>query len=329
VVAPGMRAMTYSRYGDNSVLEMTDLPRPKVGPGQVLIRVTRSSVNPVDWKVMSGGLDSMMDAHFPVVPGWDLAGVVEDAGPDTPEFSPGDRVAAYARKMVVSGGTFAEYVTVPAEFAATIPEGVSDDLAGALPLTGLTARRAIDALRPAADETVLIHAASGGVGYLASQLAVATGARVIGTASEANTQKLQAVGVVPVRYGDGLTERVRELAPDGVHAVADFSGADGVLETTLAVLRDGGRHVSIAEPAVEQHGGRWLWVRPDGEGLARLLALVDRGDLILDIDRVLPLAELAEGFRLSQSGEARGKIVINVENPVENSVENSVENPAS
>jgi NADPH:quinone reductase-like Zn-dependent oxidoreductase len=313
MVAPGMRAMTYSQYGDNSVLEMTDLPRPKVGPGQVLIRIRRSSVNPVDWKVMSGGLDAMMDAHFPVVPGWDVAGVVEEVGPDTPEFSPGQRVAAYARKMVVSGGTFAEYVTVPAEFAAAIPEGVDDDVAGALPLTGLTARRAIDALAPTAEDTVLIHAASGGVGYLASQLAVATGARVIGTASEANAAKLEAVGVVPVRYGDGLTERVRELAPDGVQAVADFSGDEGVLETTLEVLRDGGRHVSIADPGVEQHGGRWLWVRPDGDGLAQLLASVERGELTLDIDRVLPLAEVAEGFRLSQSGEAQGKIVIDVE----------------
>ncbi len=313
MVAPGMRAMTYSQYGDNGVLEMTDLPRPKVGPGQVLIRIRRSSVNPVDWKVMSGGLDTMMDAHFPVVPGWDVAGVVEEVGPDTPEFSPGQRVAAYARKMVVSGGTFAEYVTVPAEFAAIIPEAVTDDVAGALPLTGLTARRSVDALAPTADDTVLIHAASGGVGYLACQLAVATGARVIGTASEANFPKLEALGVVPVRYGEGLLERVRELAPDGVQAVADFSGAEGVLETTLAVLRDGGRHVSIADPAVEDHGGRWLWVRPDGDGLADLLARVERGELTLDIDRVLPLAEVAEGFRLSQSGEARGKIVIDVE----------------
>lgn len=304
--------MTYSRYGDNSVLELTELPRPKVGPGQVLIRVARASVNPVDWKVMSGGLDTMMDAHFPVVPGWDAAGVVEELGPDSPEFRPGDRVAAYARKMVVSGGTFAEYVTVPAEFAAAIPDGVSDDVAGALPLTGLTARRAIDALHPTAGETVLVHGASGGVGYLASQLAVATGARVIGTASEANSAKLESVGVVPVAYGDGLTERVRELAPDGVDAVADFAGGEGLLETTLAVLRDGGRHVSITDPAVERHGGRWLWVRPDGAGLAQLLAKVERGELVVDIDRVLPLAELAEGFRLSQSGEARGKIVIDV-----------------
>jgi NADPH:quinone reductase-like Zn-dependent oxidoreductase len=305
--------MTYSRYGDNSVLVMTDVPRPKVGPGQVLIRVTRSSVNPVDWKVMSGGLDAMMDAHFPVVPGWDVAGVVEEVGPDTPEFHPGERVAAYARKMVVSGGTFAEYVTVPAEFAAVIPDGVSDDVAGALPLTGLTARRAVEALDLARGDTVLVHAVSGGVGYLASQLADAAGARVIGTASEANAAKLEAVGVVPVVYGDGLTERVRELAPGGVDAVADFAGAEGVLETSLAVLREGGRHVSIADPSVEEHGGRWLWVRPDGAGLSWLLGKVGRGELTLDIDRVLPLAELAEGFRLSQSGEARGKVVIDVE----------------
>ena len=103
--------MTYAQYGDESVLELTEQPLPKVGPSQLRVRVTRSSVNPVDWKVLSGALDQMMDASFPAIPGWDVAGVVDEVGPDTPEFAVGDRVAAYARKIVVSGGTCAEYVT--------------------------------------------------------------------------------------------------------------------------------------------------------------------------------------------------------------------------
>ncbi|MFC7400733.1 NADP-dependent oxidoreductase [Citricoccus sp. GCM10030269] len=307
-----MRAMTYSQYGDTDVLELSELPQPKVGPGQLLVRVTRASVNPVDWKVMSGGLDGMMDAHFPAIPGWDLAGVVEQTGPDTPEFQPGDRVAAYARKMVVSGGTFAEYVTIPVEFAAAIPDSVPDEVAAALPLTGLTALRAIEALDLSADDTVLIHAASGGVGHIATQLAVATGARVIGTASERNFGKLEAAGAIPVEYGDGLAERVRQQAPDGVTAVADFAGAD-VLETTLAVLKDGGRHVSITDSSVTEHGGRWLWVRPDGSRLGDLLRRVAAKELVVDVDRILPLGEVAEAFRISQEGEAQGKIVIDVE----------------
>lgn len=305
-----MRAMTYDRYGDADVLHLQDLPTPKVGPGQILVRATRASVNPVDWKVMAGGLDAMMNAQFPVVPGWDVAGVVEQIGPDTPEFAVGDRVASYARKMVVSGGTFAEYVTLPAEFATMIPDGVTDDVAAALPLTGLTAERSIEALGLGPEDTLLIHAASGGVGYLACQLARRQGVTVIGTASEARADKLRDIGVIPVTYGDGLTDRVREAAPDGVDAVADFAG--GVLETTLAVLGDGGRHVSVADPAVTEHGGRWIWVRPDAGGLAELLRLVDAGELTVDIDRTFPLDQVAEAFRVSQAGEAKGKLVIDV-----------------
>lgn len=302
--------MAYTEYGDNDVLRVTDLPRPKVGPGEVLIRVTRASVNPVDWKVMSGALEPMMDAHFPAIPGWDVAGVVEQLGPDVPEFSVGDRVASYARKSVISGGTFAEYVAVPAGIAARIPDGVSDDLAAALPLTGLTARRAVGALRLQPADTVVLHAASGGVGYLASQLAVAAGATVIGTASPEHFGKLEAVGVTPVAHGEGLVDRIRELAPEGVAAVADFAG--GVLDVTLAVLRQGGRHVSIADPEAAEHHGRWLWVRPDGPGLARLLESVADGTLRLDIDRTLPLEDLPEAFRLSREGKAKGKLVLEI-----------------
>ena len=303
--------MTYAQYGDESVLELTEQPLPKVGPSQLRVRVTRSSVNPVDWKVMSGALDQMMDASFPAIPGWDVAGVVDEVGPDTPEFAVGDRVAAYARKIVVSGGTFAEYVTIPVEFAAMIPDGVSDDHAGALPLTGLTARRAVNALDVGPEDTVLLHAASGGVGFLAAQLAARRGATVIGTCSPESFEKLRRIGVTPVEYGEGLTERVQQIAPDGVDAVADFVGE--VLETTLAVLSERGRHVSIADPAVLEHDGQWLWVRPDGTGLAELLRMLDAGEIELDIDRTMPLEDLPEAFRISRDGEASGKIVITVQ----------------
>ena len=114
--------MTYSRYGGPEVLEQSEVPRPKVAPGMVLIRVKASSVNPVDWKVMSGGLDAMLDVHFPVIPGWDVAGVVEQVGPDTPEFSPGDEVYAYGRRDTVAGGTYAEFVALPVSIVTRKPE---------------------------------------------------------------------------------------------------------------------------------------------------------------------------------------------------------------
>ena len=308
-----MRAISYESYGNDEVLRESELPTPKVGPGQVRIRVTRAAVNPVDWKVMSGGLDPLMDAHFPVIPGWDVAGVVDEVGPDTPEFAPGDRVASYARKDVVSAGTFAEYVSVRADDVAAVPGGVGDDVAAALPLTGLTALRVLETLAVTKGETLLVHAASGGVGYLACQLAVAAGARVIGTASPDNHGKLEAIGVVPVAHGDGLAERLREAAPEGVDAVADLVG--GVLDVSLAVLGEGGRLASIADPTVEEHGGRWVWVRPDGERLARLLDEVAGGRLEVDIDRSLPLARVPEAFAASREGSLRGKLVIEVSEP--------------
>lgn len=300
--------MTYAQYGDPSTLALSDVPMPKVGPGTVLIRVERASVNPVDWKVMSGGLDALLDAVLPAIPGWDVAGVVESVGPDTPEFAPGDRVASYGRKDVVHGGTFAEYVALPAGSVAAIPDGVGVDAAAGLPLTGLTALRSLETLELTGEDTLLIHAASGGVGYLAAQLARERGARVIGTASTRHHEKLQAIGVTPLTYGDGLVERVREIAPEGVSAVADFAG--GVREQTLAVLAGGGRHVSIADPSVEETGGRWVWVRPDGPRLRTLLEKVAAGSLTVDIDRTLPLAAAARALGISKEGKASGKILI-------------------
>nr|WP_209904068.1 NADP-dependent oxidoreductase [Brachybacterium sacelli] len=303
-----MRAMTYAEYGDPSTLELTDAPTPKVSPGAVLIRVERASVNPVDWKVMAGGLDGLIETVFPVIPGWDVAGVVEAVGPDTPEFTPGDRVASYGRTDVIHGGTYAEFVALPVTSVAAIPESVDVEAAAGLPLAGLTALRSLETLELTGDDTLLIHAASGGVGHLAAQLARETGARVIGTASTGNHSALQAIGVTPVSYGDGLVERVREIAPDGVTAVADFVG--GVREDTLALLARGGRHVSIADPSVEEAGGRWVWVRPDGPRLRTLLEKVAVGSLQVEIDRSFALADAAEALEVSKAGKANGKLLV-------------------
>ncbi|MFD5462631.1 NADP-dependent oxidoreductase [Kitasatospora sp. NPDC127059] len=304
-----MRAVTYDSYApDNSRLEYGEVPEPKVGPGQVLIQVKAASVNPVDWKVMAGGLDAMMDTVFPAIPGWDVAGVVTRTGPDTPEFAPGDEVMAYARKDVVQAGTFAEYVAVAAPAVARKPAGLDWAQAAGLPLAGLTAQRSLERLAVGPDDVLLVHGAAGGVGSLAVQLGRDLGARVIGTASERNHAYLRKLGAEPVTYGDGLTERVRALAPDGVSTVADFVG--GQLETTLAVLADGGRHISVADPGVTQHGGHWIWVRPDGAKLAELAAVVERGALTVEVAETFPLERTGEAFDASRTGRTRGKLVI-------------------
>ncbi|WP_171069152.1 NADP-dependent oxidoreductase [Actinomadura geliboluensis] len=304
-----MRAVTYDSYAsDNAKLKVGDAPDPKVGPGQVLVEVRAAGVNPVDWKVMAGGLDGMMDAVFPVIPGWDVAGVVRGLGPDTPEFAVGDEVMAYARKDVVGAGTFAQYVAVAADHVAHKPQALDWNQAGGLPLAGMTAQRSLDRLAVGKDDVLLIHAASGGVGGLAVQIARDRGARVIGTASEKNHDYLRGLGAEPVSYGDGLVERVRELAPGGVTAVADFVG--GQLDATLALLASGGRHVSVADNTVDEHGGHWIWVRPDGAKLAELARLADRGALAVEVADTFPLEETGAAFDASRSGHTRGKLVI-------------------
>jgi len=299
-----MRAMAYDAYGSDQVLALCELPDPKVGPGEVRIRVRRAGVNPVDWKVMSGGLDGLMDVVFPVVPGWDVAGTVETVGIDTPEFKVGDEVVAYARKDVVQGGTMS------VRGVARKSAALSWDEAGGLPLTGLTGLQTLDRLLVSASDTVLVHGGAGGVGALAVQIARARGARVIATASPANHEFLSDLGATPVAYGDGVVERIRKIAPDGVDVVADFVG--GVREVTMAVLAAGGRHASIADPTVLETGGSWFWVRPSAEGLAELGRLADAGQLRVPVAGVVPLEELPAAFALSREGHVRGKLVISV-----------------
>lgn len=304
-----MRAATYPAFSDDlTTLEVRELDTPRLGPGSVLVEVRAAGVNPVDWKVMAGGLEGMLDTAFPVVPGWDVAGTVVGVGLDTPEFAVGDEVMAYARKTTVQGGTFAEQVTVPAWSVARKPASLSWEQAGGLPLAGGTALRTLDRLEVGEGDTVLVHAAAGGVGSLAVQIAVARGARVIGTASETNHDYLRGLGAEPVAYGDGVVDRVRALAPDSVDAVADFVG--GQLDTTLAVLAPGGRHASVADPAVTEHGGSHVWVRPLASETERLAALVDEGTLTVEVAATFGLDDVAAAFELSRQGHTRGKIVI-------------------
>lgn len=305
-----MRGMAYAVYGGDDVLSLLELPDPKVGPGEVRIRVRRAGVNPVDWKVMSGGLAGVMDAVFPVVPGWDVAGIVESVGYDTPEFQVGDEVVAYARKDVVHGGTFAEFVTMSVRGVARKSAALDWDQAGGLPLAGLTALQTLDRLTVSASDTVLVHGGSGGVGTLAVQIARARGAQVIATASPDNHEFIADLGAIPVAYGDGAVERIRDIAPEGVDVVADFVG--GVRHVTMAVLAAGGRHASVADPSVVETGGVSVWARPSAAGLAELSRMADVGQLSVPVADVLPLEQVPVAFARSRGGHVRGKLVIAV-----------------
>ena len=311
-----MRAITYSRYGGPEVLELTDLPVPKVGPDAVLVRVRAASVNPVDWKVRQGYLDPLMDAVFPVVPGWDVAGVVEQVGLDTPEYQVGDEVYGYVRKDVVggevAGGTFAELVAAPVRTLARKPTAWSFEEAAAVPLAGLTAYQTIRRAGLVAGQTVLVHAAAGGVGSFAVQIARALGARVIGTASERNHEFLRSLGAEPVTYGEGLAERVRALAPEGVDVVLDYVGGDS-LDSVPQVLRDGGTVASITDRrARDELGGHYVWVRPSTTDLDALTRLIDDGAVKVDVAQVFDLADAAAAHDLVAEGHVRGKVVVRV-----------------
>jgi NADPH2:quinone reductase len=307
-----MRAITYSRYGGSDVLELTEQPTPKVTSDSVLVRVRAASVNPVDWKIRAGHLDSILDVAFPVVPGWDVAGVVERVGLDTPELQVGDEVYGYVRRDWVHGGTFAEYIAAPVRTLARKPASLSFEEAAAVPLAGLTAYQTIARAGVVAGQTVLVHAAAGGVGAFAVQIARSLGAHVIGTASSRNHEYLRGLGATPVEYGEGLVDRVRALAPHGVDVILDF-GSDDLLATTRALLADGGTVASIVDPAArDELGGHHVWVRPSTADLDALTALIDAGTVKVDVAEVFELADAAAAHDASATGHVRGKIVVRV-----------------
>ncbi|MGW9310003.1 NADP-dependent oxidoreductase [Saccharomonospora azurea] len=306
-----MRAIIQEQYGGPEVLTLGERPDPKVAPGEVLIRVKAAGVNPVDWKLGAGYLDAMMETQFPITPGWDVSGVVEAVGLDVYDYEVGDEVIGYVRKDWVQNGTYAELVAANVRLIARKPAALDWTEAAGLPLAGLTAYQCLDRVRVGEGDTVLVHAAAGGVGAFATQLAVLRGARVIGTASERNHDFLRELGAEPVSYGDGLVERVRSLVPNGVDAVVDCVGGESI-DASREVLSDFSRLVSVVDPRAEELGGATMWVRPNAADLTELARRADAGELRVFVDRVLPLEQAAEAWRLSMEGRTRGKIVLSV-----------------
>jgi NADPH2:quinone reductase len=307
-----MRAIAYDEFGSTDVLSLRDLPEPHIGPDTVVVKVVAAGVNPVDYKVREGYLQGLIDVDLPAVPGWDVAGVVEKVGLDTPEVEVGDEVFAYARKDVVSGGTLAEYVAVPVRTLAKKPSTVGFDEAAGVPLAGLTALQTIRRSGLTAGQTVLVHAAAGGVGSFAVQLAVHAGARVVGTASEGNHDYVRSLGAEPIAYGDGLVERARATAPGGFDVILDYVGGEAV-DIAPDLLADGGRIVSITDArARDELGGEYVWVRPDADDLAELAALIDQGALKVEIAEVFDLEHAADAHRAVERGHTRGKVVVRI-----------------
>jgi len=307
-----MRAAFIREFGDPSVVQVGELDDPLVGPDSVLVSVRAAGVNPVDWKIVAGYLQGAFPHHLPLVPGWDVAGVVEAVGPAVTSVEPGDRVLAYARKDHVQHGTFAEKVAVPDRAVAKIPQGVDFVPAGGLPLAGLTAEQLLEAAEVSKADTVLVHNAAGGVGTFAVQLAALRGARVIGTASSGRHDYVRSLGGEPVEYGDGLAQRVRDLAPDGVDVALDLIGGD-VLDQSRDALAPEGRVASVTNPEVlNQPGGHYVFVRPDASMLERLVGYVADGRVRVEVAESFPLDEAAHALGRNKDGHTQGKIVITV-----------------
>lgn len=308
-----MKAVRIHSFGGPEVLSYEETPRPQVGPDDVLIRVHAAAVNPVDWKIREGYLRGFIDYELPVTLGWDVSGVVEEVGGAVTDLRVGDEV--YSRPDITRDGAYAEYIAVRASEAAPKPRSLDHVQAASVPLAALTAWAALfDAADLQPGQTVLIHAAAGGVGSFAVQLAKWKGARVIGTASAANHGLLRELGADELV--DYNTTRFEEVVR-GVDVVLDTIGGD-TLARSWGVLRPGGVLVTVVaqqdEATAAQHGVRSasIFIQPDKNRLVKLAELIDAGHVRPQVSTVLPLAEARRAHELSQSGHTRGKIVLRV-----------------
>ncbi len=301
-----MKAVRFSQFGGPEVLEIVELPDPHPGPGQVRIAVRAAGVNPSDWKKRKG----LMDSELPQTMGYEAAGVVDELGEGVADVAVGDRVFG----LSAEGAAQAELAVL--SYYAPIPPSLDFPGAAALPAAIETATRALDQLASGGmsgdGSTLLINGASGSVGSAAVQLAVVRGARVIGTGRPANHAYLRSLGAEPVAYGEGLVERVRALAPDGVDVALDVAGS-GVLPELIELAGGAGHVITVADfGGAQEHGVRFS----SGDAGRAVYALGEIGELIesgrfsLPVAQTFPLAEVAEAHRVSEQGHVRGKLVL-------------------
>ncbi|KOV44398.1 MULTISPECIES: NADP-dependent oxidoreductase [Streptomyces] len=306
-----MRAIVVKEWGGPENLVEREIERPEPGLGEVLVRVHAAGVNPVDWKTRASGA-LIAWGETPIV-GWDVSGTVEAVGPGVTLYAPGDEVYGMPHFPRQAGG-YAEYVVAPARHFARKPASLDHVQAAALPLAALTAWQAlVDTAGITAGQRVLVHAAAGGVGHLAVQIAKARGAYVIGTASAAKHEVLRELGadeLIDYRSVD-FAEAVSD-----VDVVLDALGGE-TAERSLKVLRSGGHLVSLPGPDSVPAGAdgvnaSWVLVDPDLKGLEAIADLADKGLLKPLVETVLPLAEAARAHEIGEQGRTTGKIVLTV-----------------
>ncbi|BBX30097.1 NADP-dependent oxidoreductase [Mycolicibacterium alvei] len=301
------RTVQFAEYGDPDVLKLVETPPPVPGPGQVRIAVRAAGVNPIDWKIVAGFMREQIPLALPAGAGSDVAGVIDEIGSGVTDWAVGDEVLGAS-----TAPAFAEYTLAGAADLVRKPAGMSWEVAGSLAGAGGTAYAVLQALGVGSGDTLLIHAAAGGVGSFAVQLADARGARVVGTASERNHGYLRSIGATPVTYGDGLVERVRAAAPQGVDAVLDASGRGEIL-MSIELTGDPARVLSLvafdaADTGIRLHvGGAGNLL---SEALRELVSLYEQDRLTVSVSRTFPLEEVVAALDESRAGHLAGKIVI-------------------
>ena len=306
-----MKAIRIHAYGGPEVLVYEDAPRPVPGTGEVLVRVHAASVNPLDWKIRAGHLKDYIPYTFPLIPGWDLSGVVDSVGPGVAAFKVGEEVFAMAD--VQRNGAYAEYIVVEAGLLATKPKSLDHAHAAAVPLAALTAWHGLfEFAELKSGQRILIHGASGGVGSFAVQLAKWKGAYVIGTTSSQNLDLVRSLGANEViDYTAGPFEKSLK----DIDVVFDTVGGE-IQDRSWQVLKTGGVLVStMGQPSAEKAGrhgvvGKAINNRPDSGILTELAKLLDKGTIKVIVEMQLPLAEARKAHEASQSGHTRGKIVL-------------------
>lgn len=309
-----MKAVVINEYGGKDVLEEAEVATPAPGPKQVLVKAEATSINPIDWKLREGYLKEMFEWEFPIILGWDVAGVIEAVGEGVSNWQVGDRV--FARPNTSRQGTYAEYTLVDQDLLSFIPENLTAKEAAAVPLAGLTAWQALFTFgQLQKGERVLIHGGAGGVGIFAIQLAKHAGAYVYTTASKINHDLVRSLGADEVI--DYQNENfVEKLA--NIDLVFDTVGGDVQSSSYHVIKKSTGRLVTIAGVPDQEEADSFnvkatgVWLEPDGEQLQRLAALIEENQIRVVIDRSFPfsLQGIESAHKQSETGHASGKIVI-------------------
>lgn len=313
-----MQAVTYAKFGGSSVLELTDLPTPSPGPGEVLVKIHAAGVNPIDWKIRNGQFECVFEHAFPITPGWDMAGVVEALGEGVLDWKAGDKVYAYTRFAKAEVGTYAEYIVVPESYLGPMPKGLSFTEAASIPLAALTAWQSFkDFAKLTPGQVALIHAGAGGVGSLAIPLAKHLGATVITTAQAGNHDYCRARGAdhcIDYKKAD-YRGALGELCPEGVDAILDSLGGQ-TPDESLDILKSGGALICLNDPPDEDRAKALglrtlrLYAEPDGKTLAKITKLVEEGVLPIPEIQTLPLSDAQKAQILSEDGHVRGKLIL-------------------